>query len=94
MIIFRDIFYTSDEISFRAHIGIERVRAAHQQVVFFSYGGLLWPQSEISWKPISFHLLGGMGQECEEVGTEVAVLKARLTQSDPHLQLEIELGLL
>ena len=32
-----------------------------------------------------------MGQECEEVGTEVAVLKARLTQSDPHL--EIELGL-
>ena len=36
-------------------------------------------------------LLGGMGQECEEVGTEVAVLKARLTQSDPHL--EIELGL-
>ena len=59
-------------------LGIERVRAAHQQVVFFSYGGLLWPQSEISWKPISFHLLGGMGQECEEVGTEVAVLKARL----------------
>ena len=32
-----------------------------------------------------------MGQECEEVGTEVAVLKARLAQSDPHLLVEIEL---